>query len=193
MVGLLSLGLGSGVSLRRLTNSCSSSPATRQWEHNVGTVTTCCLLWHVQPPACGVLYIKIGLCVCDVLYRRWDLQVPQKVKNILPPKCVVKDAKEGAWGPQSSPLYFIPVICQVGERGEGRIKSCQSLNVAACEKYGKCEIGEMFLKRKLDVCDKRVKIERRAEGTIKKILSQWPNCSSGLPSPRGQLPEAVDE
>ena len=54
---------------------------------------------------------------------------------------------------------FFPPIFQVRERGEGRVKPPQSLNIGAFNVRG-CskdevkndEVGKMFLRRRFDVC-----------------------------------------
>ena len=56
-------------------------------------------------------------------------------------------------------LYFTPSRCQVRERGEGRVKPSQPLNIGVFNVHGcstneakKGMIGEMFLRRGFDVC-----------------------------------------
>ena len=56
-------------------------------------------------------------------------------------------------------MYFTPPRCQVRERGDGRVKPPQSLNIGVFNVLGcstndtkKGDIGKMFLRRRFDVC-----------------------------------------
>ena len=49
-------------------------------------------------------------------------------------------AERGGWEP--SLLYFIPPRCQVRERGEGRVKPPQSLNIGVFNVRG-CSANEV--------------------------------------------------
>ena len=64
--------------------------------------------------------------------------------------------KHGGWEP--SPLYFIPLGCQVRWRGEGKVKPPQSLSIGVFDMRGcstngvkKREISKIFLGQWLDV------------------------------------------
>ena len=67
-------------------------------------------------------------------------------------------SERGGWG--TSPPYFIPPRCQVREKGEGRVKPPQSINVGVFKVRGKeeqmklkkGEIGKRFLRRRLALC-----------------------------------------
>ena len=81
-----------------------------------------------------------------------------------------------AWGPSIGAVnphlcICIPPRCQVRERGEERIKPSHSLNIGVFNMRGgianeveKCEIGKMFLKRRLDLCAiSETKLKRKGE------------------------------
>ena len=56
-------------------------------------------------------------------------------------------------------MYFTPPRCQVRERGNGRVKPSQSLNIGgfnarecSTNEVKKGKISKMFLRRRFDVC-----------------------------------------
>ena len=83
----------------------------------------------------------------------------------------IKGTGRGDW--ESPPLYYIPARYPERRRGEGRFSSPQTLvlgciNVRGCStiESKRCEIGSMFVKRKMDVlalCETKMKGKGEAE------------------------------
>ena len=78
------------------------------------------------------------------------------------------------WEP--SPLYFIPLRYQVKERGNGRVKSPQPLNIGVFSVRGcstnevkRGKIGKMFLRRRLGVC---VLSETKLKGKVEVMFRE---------------------
>ena len=87
-------------------------------------------------------------------------------------------AERGGW--ESSPLYFIPPRCRVGEMGEGRIKPPQSVNIGVFNVRGYCtnevnkgEISKMFSRRKLGVCAlSETKLKVRGKDMFGEVMAE---------------------
>ena len=95
-------------------------------------------------------------------------------------------------GCKASPLYFKPPRCQVREKGEGRVKPPQSLNIGGFNVRGcntnevkKGETGKRFLRRRLDVCAlSETKLKWRGEVMFGEVVDRYRAWRQGGPGKR---------
>ena len=90
-------------------------------------------------------------------------------------------------GKEPSPLYFTPPRCQVRERGEGRVKPPQSVNIGIVNVRGcsknkakKGEISKMFLRQRFDVCAlSETKLKGKGEVMFGEVVGRVSGVAAG--------------